>query len=105
MKNEYDEYEHLLHELFYKVLSFIGLLLAGISLDSLILEIISVLMIIRAIFVWKDLDNVDFRSGLYEKELSLKEENSFILKNKDELNQVQADDFYKRKKRRRRLRR
>jgi hypothetical protein len=42
---------------------------------------------------------------LYEKELSLKEENSFILKNKDELNQVQDDYFYKRKRRRRRLRR
>jgi len=105
MKNEYDEYEHLLHELFYKVLSFIGLLLAGISLDSLILEIISVLMIIRAIFVWKDLDTLDFRTGLYEKELSIKEENSFLLKSKDELNQVQDNDFYKRKKRRRRLRR
>jgi uncharacterized membrane protein len=59
MKNEYNEYEHLLHELFYKVLSFIGLLLAGISIDSLILEIISVLMIIRSIFVWKELLSLD----------------------------------------------
>jgi hypothetical protein len=105
MKNEYDEHEHLLHELFFKILSFIGLLLAGISLDSLILEIISMLMIIRSIFIWKDLNAVDFRTGLHENESSLKEENSFILKNKDELNQVKDSDFYKRKKRRRRLRR
>lgn len=105
MKNEYDEYEHLLHELFYKILSFIGLILAGISLDSLILEIISVLMIIRSIFVWKDLNTIDFRTGLYENESSFKEENSFILKNKDELNQVKDNNFYNRKKRRRRLRR